>query len=77
MKKIGPNYPKYETTEFTDFRDMVDHVAQNKPEGIAFSYKNKPNDSDVQNVTYEEVRKNIHRVHEHHRKGSEEACSEA
>ena len=60
MKKTGPNYPRYETTVFRDFRVMVDSIAERKPDGVAFIYKNHPRDEETVSVTYREVQNDTH-----------------
>ena len=40
-------------------RSLVEEAAQNFPESIAISYKNKPSDKDVQKVTFAQWRKDV------------------
>ncbi len=60
MKKIGPNYPRYETTVFRDFRVMVDNIAARKPDGIAYIFKKNPRDNETTSVTFAEVQRDTH-----------------
>lgn len=55
MKRKSPNYPRYETTVFRDFRDMVDHVTERTPDAVAYSFKKDPKLPDLTTVTYREV----------------------
>ena len=56
FKNRKKNYPLYETTKFSNFREMTENVADRYPEKIAFSYKKAPNDKEVLHFTYEEGR---------------------
>ncbi|MBQ3791616.1 MAG: AMP-binding protein, partial [Clostridia bacterium] len=57
MRKLGPNYPKYQTTIIHDFRHMIDQIAERKPDGVAYSYKPNPREEEIVRVTYAEVQK--------------------
>ncbi len=46
------DYPLYETTAFTDFRQMIEQSAEKFGDKTAYSYKCEPNDVDVQKITY-------------------------
>ena len=56
---MNKNYPIYKTTFIDDMRSLVEEAAQNFPESIAISYKNKPSDKDVQKVTFAQWRKDV------------------
>jgi len=58
MKKIGPNYPYYESYDFKDFRTMVEMSAERAPDGCAYAFKKNPREEEVTEVTYAEVREN-------------------
>ena len=49
---MNKNYPIYQTTFIDDMRALVEEAAQNFPDSIAISYKNKPSDKEVQRVTF-------------------------
>lgn len=53
------NYPLYETTVFTDLRDMTENVAAKFPDRIAVSYKQNPNDQETVDITYAQAREYI------------------
>ena len=50
------NYPLYETTHFSDFREMTEQVAKNYPDKVAFKFKKDPRDKEAQSVTFSESR---------------------
>ena len=49
---MNKNYPIYKTTFIDDMRSLVEEAAQNYPDSIAISYKDKPSDKDVKKVTF-------------------------
>ncbi|MBR5841735.1 MAG: AMP-binding protein [Bacteroidaceae bacterium] len=49
---MNKNYPIYKTTFIDDMRSLVEEAAQNYPDSIAISYKNKPSDKEVKKVTF-------------------------
>ncbi len=53
------NYPLYETTEFDDFRVMVDNAARRFPDRTAIAYKTDPRDKAVVEVSYTQLRNRI------------------
>ena len=56
---MNKNYPIYKTTFIDDMRSLVEEAAQNFPNSIAISYKNKPSDQDVQKVTFTQWRDDV------------------
>ena len=50
------NYPLYETTHFSDFREMTEQVAKNYPDKVAFKFKKDPRNKEAQSVTFSESR---------------------
>ena len=44
FKNRKKNYPLYETTNFSNLREMTENVADRYPDKIAFSYKKNPMD---------------------------------
>lgn len=44
---MNKNYPIYKTTFIDDMRSLVEEAAQNFPDSIAISYKDKPYDKEV------------------------------
>lgn len=56
---MNQNYPIYQTTFIDDMRALVEEAAQNFPESIAISYKNKPSDKEVQKVTFSQWREDV------------------
>ena len=56
FKNRKKNYPLYETTKFSNFREMTENVADRYPDRIAFSYKKNPTDKEILHFTYEEGR---------------------
>ena len=53
------NYPLYQTTEFENFRVMVENVADRFPDRTAIAYKKNPQDKAVVEVSYREARDHI------------------
>ena len=49
---MNKNYPIYKTTFIDDMRSLVEEAAQNFPDSIAISYKDKPSDKEVKKVTF-------------------------
>ena len=56
---MNQNYPIYQTTFIDDMRSLVEESAQNFPDSIAISYKNKPSDKEVQKVTFSQWREDV------------------
>ena len=56
---MNKNYPIYQTTFIDDMRSLVEEAAQNFPDSIAISYKDKPSDKDVQKVTFAQWRDDV------------------
>ena len=56
---MNKNYPIYQTTFIDDMRSLVEEAAQNFPESIAISYKNKSSDKEVKKVTFTQWRKDV------------------
>lgn len=56
FKNRKKNYPLYETTKFSNLREMTENVADRYPDKIAFSYKKNPSDKEILHYTYEEGR---------------------
>ena len=56
FKNRKKNYPLYETTKFSNLREMTENVADRYPDKIAFSYKKNPTDKEILHYTYEEGR---------------------
>ena len=59
FKNRRKNYPLYETTKFSDFREMTENVAKRFPNKVAFQYKLDPKDKVVQKITFAESREFI------------------
>ncbi|MBQ8290662.1 MAG: AMP-binding protein [Clostridia bacterium] len=55
-KNRKKNYPLYETTHFSDFREMTERVAQKYPDRVAFRWKTSPHDKETKTVTFTESR---------------------
>ena len=53
------NYPIYKTTFIDDMRSMVEEAAQNFPDSIAVSYKDRPSDKEVRKVTFAQWRGDV------------------
>ena len=56
---MNKNYPIYKTTFIDDMRSLVEEAAQNFPDSIAISYKDKPSDKEVKKVTFTEWRDDV------------------
>ena len=56
---MNKNYPIYQTTFIDDMRALVEEAAQNFPESIAISYKNRSSDKEVQKVTFTQWRNDV------------------
>ena len=56
---MNQNYPIYKTTFIDDMRSLVEESAQNFPDNVAISYKEKPSDIDVKKVTFTQWRDDV------------------
>ena len=56
FKNRKKNYPLYETTKFSDLREMTENVAVRCPDKVAFKYKTDPKDKEAKSVTFAEAR---------------------
>ena len=56
---MNKNYPIYKTTFIDDMRSLVEEAAQNFPDSIAISYKDKPSDKEVKKVTFSQWREDV------------------
>lgn len=56
---MNKNYPIYKTTFIDDMRSLVEESAQNYPDSIAISYKEKPSDKEVKRVTFTQWRDDV------------------
>ena len=56
---MNKNYPIYKTTFIDDMRSLVEEAAQNFPDSIAISYKDKPSDKEVKKVTFSQWRDDV------------------
>ena len=56
FKNRKKNYPLYETTKFSDFREMTENVAAKYPDKCAFVYKNEPKQKTPERITFTECR---------------------
>ena len=56
---MNKNYPIYKTTFIDDMRSLVEEAAQNFPDSIAISYKDKPSDKEVKKVTFTQWRDDV------------------
>ena len=56
FKNRKKNYPLYETTKFSDFREMTENVAKKCPDKVAFQYKLEPKDKQTHKVTFAQSR---------------------
>ena len=56
---MNKNYPIYKTTFIDDMRALVEEAAQNFPDSIAISYKDKPSDKEVKKVTFKKWRNDV------------------
>lgn len=52
-------YPLYETTHFSDFREMTEQAGANFPDKVAYSYKKVPGDTETVDITFTEVRDSV------------------
>ncbi len=59
LKNKHKNYPLYETTIFTEFREMAENVANKYPDRIAVSYRENPKDEEAVRVTFAQSRDRI------------------
>ena len=56
---MNKNYPIYKTTFIDDMRSLVEEAAQNFPDSIAISYKDKPSDKTVRKVSFTQWRDDV------------------
>ncbi len=56
---MNKNYPIYKTTFIDDMRSLVEEAAQNFPDSIAISYKDKPSDKTVRKVSFTQWRNDV------------------
>ena len=56
---MNQNYPIYKTTFIDNMRSLVEESAQNFPDNVAISYKEKPSDIDVKKVTFTQWRDDV------------------
>ena len=56
---MNKNYPIYKTTFIDDMRSLVEEAAQNFPDSIAISYKEKYTDKEVRKVTFSQWREDV------------------
>ena len=56
---MNKNYPIYKTTFIDDMRSLVEEAAQNFPDSIAISYKDKPSDKIVRKVSFTQWRDDV------------------
>ena len=56
---MNKNYPIYKTSFIDDMRSLVEEAAQNFPDSIAISYKDKPSDKEVKKVTFTQWREDV------------------
>ena len=56
---MNKNYPIYQTTFIDDMRSLVEESAQNFPDSVAISYKDKPSDKDVKKVLFSQWRDDV------------------
>ena len=56
---MNKNYPIYKTTFIDDMRSLVEEAAQNFPDSIAISYKDKPSDKEVKKVSFTQWRDDV------------------
>ena len=59
FKNRKKNYPLYETTKFSDFREMVENVADRVPDKVAFRYKEDPRQKVADTITFAECREYV------------------
>ena len=56
---MNKNYPIYKTTFIDDMRSLVEEAAQNFPDNIAISYKERYSDKEVKKVTFSQWREDV------------------
>ncbi|MBE6633403.1 MAG: hypothetical protein E7620_03555 [Ruminococcaceae bacterium] len=56
FKNRKKNYPLYETTHFSEFREMVENVADRYPDKTAFQFKTDPRSKEASKITFAECR---------------------
>ena len=56
---MNKNYPIYKTTFIDDMRSLVEEAAQNYPDSIAISYKDRPSDKEVKKVTFSQWKDDV------------------
>ena len=56
---MNKNYPIYKTTFIDDMRSLVEESAQNFPDSIAISYKEKYTDKEVKKITFTQWRDDV------------------
>ncbi len=56
LKNKKANYPFYEITDFTDFRDLTEQSARRYGDKPAITYKTSPHDKELQHYSYVEAR---------------------
>ena len=56
FKNRKKNYPLYQTTKFSNFREMVENVAERYPNKVAFQYKLDPKVKEASKITFLECR---------------------
>ena len=56
FKNRKANYPLYETTHFSDLREMTENVAKRFPDKVAFRFKRDVREKTASTYTYEESR---------------------
>ena len=62
FKNRKRNYPLYDTTKFSDFREMTENVASRFPDKIAFQYKNDPKSKEVLKINFADSRDYIRNI---------------
>lgn len=58
-QEMNKNYPIYKTTFIDDMRSLVEEAAQNFPDSIAISYKEKYTDKEVKKVSFTQWRDDV------------------
>ncbi len=59
FKNRKHNYPLYETTKFSDIREMVENAAERHADKYALTFKKNPNGKEVSHYTFRESRNEI------------------
>ena len=59
FKNRKKNYPLYETTVFSEFREMTENVAARFPERVAFRFKRDPRAKVADSITFRECRDTV------------------